>query len=45
MTVTVLAWRHANLVLVVIGTSFAPSSVERLAELVDARALSAARPS
>jgi len=38
-TVTVLAWRHANLVLVMIGTSFAPASVERLARLVDARAL------
>ncbi len=38
-TVTILAWRHANLVLVVIGTSFAPASVERLARLVDARAL------
>ena len=40
-SVTVLAWRHANLVLVVIGTSFAPASVERLAHLVDARALAA----
>lgn len=41
-TVTVLGWRDANLVLVVIGTSFAPASVEALARLVDARALSAA---
>jgi len=40
--VTVLGWRDANLVLVVIGTSFAPASVEALARLVDARALSAA---
>ena len=38
-SVTVLGWRQANLVLVVIGTSFAPASVERLARLVDARAL------
>ena len=37
--VTVLGWRDANLVL---GTSFAPASVEALARLVDARALSAA---
>jgi len=41
-SVTVLGWRQANLVLVMIGTSFAPASVERLAELVDARALAAA---
>jgi hypothetical protein len=41
-TVTVLGWRDANLVLVVVGTSFAPASVEALARLVDARALSAA---
>ena len=41
-SVTVLGWRDANLVLVVIGTSFAPTSVEALARLVDARALSAA---
>ena len=41
-SVTVLGWRQANLVLVVIGTSFTPASVERLAELVDARALAAA---
>ena len=41
-TVTVLGWRDANLVLVVIGTSFAPTSVEALARLVDARALSTA---
>jgi hypothetical protein len=40
--VTVLGWRDANLVLVVVGTSFAPASVEALARLVDARALSAA---
>jgi hypothetical protein len=40
--VTVVGWRDANLVLVVIGTSFAPASVEALARLVDARALSAA---
>jgi hypothetical protein len=40
--VTVFGWRDANLVLVVIGTSFAPASVEALARLVDARALSAA---
>jgi len=44
-TVTVLGWRRANLVLVVIGTSFAPASVERLAGLVDRRALSTASPS
>jgi hypothetical protein len=36
--VTVLAWRRANLVMVVIGTSFPPSSVEALARLVDGRA-------
>ena len=36
--VTVLAWRRANLVMVVIGTSFPPSSVETLARLVDGRA-------
>jgi hypothetical protein len=41
-TVTVIGWRRANLVLVVIGTSFAPSSVEALARLVDARAASVA---
>ena len=41
-SVTVLGWRDANLVLVVVGTSFAPGSVEALARLVDARALSAA---
>jgi hypothetical protein len=41
-SVTVLGWRDANLVLVVIGTSFAPASVESLARLVDGRALSAA---
>ena len=35
---TVLAWRRANLVMVVIGTSFPPSSVEALARLVDGRA-------
>jgi hypothetical protein len=40
--VTVLGWRDANLVLVVVGTSFAPASVEALARLVDERALSAA---
>ena len=36
--VTVLAWRRANLVMVVIGTSFPSSSVEGLARLVDGRA-------
>ena len=36
--VTVLAWRRANLVMVVIGTSFPASSVEALARLVDGRA-------
>jgi hypothetical protein len=36
--VTVLAWRRANLVMVVIGTSFPASSVETLARLVDGRA-------
>jgi hypothetical protein len=36
--VTVLAWRRANLVMVVIGTSFPASSVEALAQLVDGRA-------
>jgi hypothetical protein len=36
--VTVLAWRRANLVMVVIGTSFPRSSVEALARLVDGRA-------
>ena len=41
-SVTVLGWRDANLVLVVVGTSLAPASVEALARLVDARALSAA---
>jgi hypothetical protein len=41
-SVTVLGWRDANLVLVVVGTSFAPASVEALARLVDARALGAA---
>ena len=41
-TVTVIGWRRANLVLVVMGTSFAPSSVVALARLVDARAASVA---
>jgi hypothetical protein len=41
-TVTVIGWRRANLVLVVIGTSFPPSSVVALARLVDARAAGAA---
>jgi hypothetical protein len=36
--VTVLAWRRANLVMVVIGTSFPAASVEALAHLVDVRA-------
>jgi hypothetical protein len=36
--VTVLAWRRANLVMVVIGTSFPEASVEGLARLVDGRA-------
>lgn len=36
--VTVIAWRRANLVMVVIGTSFPSSSVEELARLVDGRA-------
>jgi hypothetical protein len=36
--VTVLAWRRANLVMVVIGTSFPASSVEALARVVDGRA-------
>jgi hypothetical protein len=36
--VTVIAWRRANLDLVVIGTSVPPSSVVALARLVDGRA-------
>jgi hypothetical protein len=41
--VTVLAWRRANLVMVVIGTAFPPPSVEALARLVDGRAAGIAR--
>jgi hypothetical protein len=36
--VTVIGWRRANLVLVVIGTSFPPAKVVALARLVDDRA-------
>jgi hypothetical protein len=36
--VTVLAWRRANLVMAVIGTSFPAATVEALARLVDGRA-------
>jgi hypothetical protein len=40
--VTVIAWRRANLVLVMIGTSLSPAAVVSLAQLVDARAAGAA---
>ena len=36
--VTVIGWRRSNLILVVVGTSFPPASIEALARLVDGRA-------
>jgi hypothetical protein len=36
--VTILGWRRANLVLIVIGTSYPASSVEDLGRLIDGRA-------
>ena len=36
--VTILGWRRANLVMIVIGTSYPASSVEELGRLIDGRA-------
>ena len=36
--VTILGWRRANLVMIVIGTSYPASSVEDLGRLIDGRA-------
>jgi hypothetical protein len=41
--VTAVVWRRANLVLVVLGTSIAPTRTLELARLMDTRAV-AARP-